>query len=171
MVRIFFVFICLEFGLALFSFLKAHSFFCLFVTATLSAAMISKKPNVLYMSKEATDKDRKLKMQMIMSTDTDTKNTEYVWRVDGFFGDQKGDLTVFKKNFPENTLMYSNQGTTSMAKGELAIYLINVVLGQVLPMLNCPPDLDNYVCKKMRLRCLFQSIMLRLESLRALREL
>ena len=116
--------------------------------------MISKKPNMLYLTKEATDKDRKLKMQMIMSTDTDTKNTQYVWRVDGFFGDQKGDLTVFKKNFPENTLMYSNQGTISMAKGELAIYLINVVLGQVLPMLNCPPDLDNYVCKRNEVKML-----------------
>ena len=41
-----------------------------------------------------------------MSTDTDTKNTEYVWRMDGFFGNKKGDLMVPRKNFPENTLVY-----------------------------------------------------------------
>ena len=85
---------------------------------------------------------------MTMSTDTDTKNTEYMWKKDGFFGDQKGDLTVFKKNSPENALLYCNQWTIFTAKGEFTIYLINVVLGQVLPMVNCLPDLDNYVCKR-----------------------
>ena len=34
----------------------------------------------------------------------------------------------------------------STVKGDLAIYLVNVVLGQVLPMRNCSPDIDNYVC-------------------------
>ena len=33
-----------------------------------------------------------------------------------------------------------------MVKGDLAIYLVNVKLGQVLPMINCPPDINNYVC-------------------------
>ena len=65
-----------------------------------------------------------------------------------FFGNKKGDLMVPRKNFPENTLVYWNQGTISTVKGELAIYLINAVLGQVLPMVICPPDLDNYVCKR-----------------------
>ena len=81
----------------------------MFVTATSSAAMAPEKANMLYLSKEATDKDRKLKMQMIMSTDTDDKNTGYIWKKDGFFGNQKGGLTVFKKNFPENILAYCNR--------------------------------------------------------------
>ena len=146
-----FVFIFLEFGLVLFSFLKLRPFF---VIVTFSAAMIPKKANMLYLSKEATDKGRKLKKQMIMSTDTDTKNTEYIWKKDGFFGDQRGDLTVLKKNFPENTLVFCNQGTISTMKGELAIYLINVVLGQVLSMVNCPPDLDGYVCERNEVKML-----------------
>ena len=40
----------------------------------------------------------------------------------------------------------SNQGIISTVKGDLAIYLVNIKLGQVLPMINCPPDIDNYVC-------------------------
>ena len=43
-------------------------------------------------------------------------------------------------------MIYVNQGTISTVKADLAIYLVNAVLGQVLPMINCPPDIDNYVC-------------------------
>ena len=43
-------------------------------------------------------------------------------------------------------LFYVKQGTISTVKGDLAIYLVNVVLGQVLPMINWPSDIDNYVC-------------------------
>ena len=84
-------------------------------------------------------------MQMLVSTDGDSKNTEYVWKCNGLFGNQKGELTLFKRDFPENILVYINQGTISTVKGDLAIYLVNVVLGQILPMINCPPDIDNYV--------------------------
>ena len=59
---------------------------------------------------------------------------------------------VFKKNFPENTFVYCNQGTIFTVKGELAIYLINFVLGQVL--LNCPPDPDDYVCQRNEVKML-----------------
>ena len=55
---------------------------------------------MLYLSKEATAKDQKLKMQMLLSTDNDTKNTEFVWKHNWFFGSQKGELTLFKKGFP-----------------------------------------------------------------------
>ena len=55
----------------------------LFVTAT-STLEILKKANILYMNKEATSKDQKLKMQMLLSTDGDSKNTEYVWKCNGF---------------------------------------------------------------------------------------
>ena len=106
---------------------------------------IPKKANMLYLSKEATTKDQELKMQMLLSTDNDTKNTEHVWKHNGFFGNQKGELTLFKRDFPENTLIYINQGTITTVKGNLAIYLVKVVLCQVLPMINCPPDINNCV--------------------------
>ena len=61
-------------------------------------------------------------------------------------------LTLFKRDFPENTLIYINQGTISTVKGNLAIYLVNVVLGQVLPMITCPPDIENYVCGESKVK-------------------
>ena len=48
----------------------------------------------------------------------------------GFFGDQRAELTILKANFPENTLVYVNQGTVSLVKGgEKAISLDFVVVG------------------------------------------
>lgn len=63
----------------------------------------------------------------------------------GFFGDQKGDLTIKKPSFPENTQVYCNEGTISNLKtGNYKIYLDSAVLTQIIPANNSPPDLDNY---------------------------
>ena len=65
----------------------------------------------------------------------------------GFFGDQRAELTILKANFPENTLVYVNQGTVSLVNGgEKAIYLDFVVVGQIMPAANADPsiDLDKY---------------------------
>ena len=68
-----------------------------------------------------------------------------------FFGDQRAELTILKANFPENCLVYVNQGLLSVVKGgEKAIYLDYVVLGQIMPTANADPtiDFDTYVCKE-----------------------
>ena len=82
---------------------------------------------------------------MLLSLDEeDSNNSEKIWKKNGFFGDQKGEFTIKKANFSENTLVYCNQGTVSTLKaGEYTIYLDYVVLGQLILANNCP-DLDNY---------------------------
>ena len=48
---------------------------------------------------------------MLLSLDkSDTSNSEKIWKKKGFCGDQKSDFTKTKVNFPENTLVYCNQG-------------------------------------------------------------
>ena len=89
----------------------------------------TKKASTLYLSKEANEK---------------------IWKEFVFFKDQRFELTISKANFPENTLVYINQGSLSVVKGgEKAIYLDFVILGQIMPIANPDPkfDLDNYVCK------------------------
>ena len=67
----------------------------------------------------------------------------------GFFGDQKGELTIKKPNFLKNTLVYCNQVTTLPLKaGDYAIYLDYVILRQIILEDISPPDLDNYVLKE-----------------------
>ena len=91
-------------------------------------------------------------MQMLLFTDNDTENTERVWKRNRFFGNQNGELTLSKRDFPENTLIYINQWTVLMVKGNLATHLVKVVLGQVLTMINCPPDINNDVCRENKVK-------------------
>ena len=75
-------------------------------------------------------------------------DTELIWQRNVFFGDQKGDSTINKVKFPENTLIYTNQGFVSTLKGgDYTIYLDYVILGQLICTKNLPEDFDNYECK------------------------
>ena len=79
----------------------------------------------MYLSKEATSKDASLKMQLLFSSRDDDKClTKAIWCRNGFFGDQKGEFTITKVNFPKTTLTFVNNGTLSTVKdGDCAIYL------------------------------------------------
>ena len=56
---------------------------------------------------------------------------------------RKKNLTIPKANFPENTLMYVNQGSVSLVKGGgQAIYLEFVVIGQLMPVANSDPSMN-----------------------------
>ena len=60
----------------------------------------------------------------------------------------KGQILLFLNrisfSFPENTLLYANQGTNfTMKAGEYAIYLDYVLFGQLIPVKNPLEDLDN----------------------------
>ena len=69
------------------------------------------RPNMMYLSKEATNKDSSLKTQLLLLTGDEKKvDTEKIWNKVGFFGDQTADFKINKANFPENTLIYVNQG-------------------------------------------------------------
>ena len=99
---------------------------------------------MLFLSKEASNKDQQLKTQMMISfQDGKAKNTKHVWQESGFFDDHRSDLTIPKANFPENTLMYVNQGSVSLVKGGgQAIYLEFVVIGQLMPVANPDPSIN-----------------------------
>ena len=124
--------------------------FSLLVIASQSSVEVSKKANMLYMSKEMTNKDNNIKMQMYFASDSDdSKGSKKIWDKDGFFGEQRSDLTLLKTDFLENLLVYVNQGTVSTVKGgDQTIYLVNIVLGQVISLANSPPDIEDYICQE-----------------------
>ena len=105
----------------------------------------------MYLYKEATSKYLQLKSQMVFSvTDNESKDSEKIWKGHGFFGDQRAELTSLKANFPENCLVYVNQGQLSILKnGEKAMYLDFIILGQIMPAANADPSInfDTYECK------------------------
>ena len=108
------------------------------------------KANMMLLSKEMTDKDRSLKTQLLIRTENNSDEKvsgEKVWQNDGFFDDIKPDLNLEKKNMPENTLYYVNQGYLSTVKnGDLAMYNHNFILGQLIVAANQPSDVSSYEC-------------------------
>ena len=105
----------------------------------------------MYLSRETESANQKTKSQMFLTVgESSSKNTEKIWAKNGYFQDQKIDLTIAKVNFPENTLCYVNQGTVSQIKDGNAFYLENVIPSQIMAMANIDPsiDLDTYEFKK-----------------------
>ena len=71
---------------------------CSFLAAeTVLRLGIIQKANMMYLSREATNKDQSLKMKLLLLTDDKTAlDTELIWKKSGFFGYQKGVFTINK---------------------------------------------------------------------------
>ena len=114
------------------------------------------KANMLLLSKEMTDKDKSMKTQLMYKSKQENKlSGEKIWKKDGFFKDVRADLNLEKVNIPENCLLYANQGFLSTVKsGEIAMYLNNFVIGQLIIAANQPKDINTYVCSKNEVKLL-----------------
>ena len=107
---------------------------------------------MMLLSKEMTDKDRSMKSQLLISTSTNNEDErlsgERVWKRNGFFKDIKPELNLEKVNMPENCLFYANQAFLSTVKnGDLAIYVQNFIIGQLIFAANQPKDISSYSCQ------------------------
>ena len=101
------------------------------------------------MSKEVSDKDRSMKTQLLMTTSSSDEKVsgEKVWKENGFFKEIKPEMNIEKANIPENTLLYINQGFISTVKsGELAMYVHNFIIGQLIVAANQPENIETYSC-------------------------
>ena len=107
------------------------------------------KDNMMYLSKEATNKDQSLKMKLLLMTDDKAAvGMELIQKLGRLFGDQKGEFTINKPKFPESTLIYANQRSIlTLEGGDHAIYLDYVVLGQLICAKHLSEDFDTYDCK------------------------
>ena len=104
----------------------------------------NKKMSMMFLSKEASNKDVNLKTQMMigMKEEKGESSTERLWRENDFFKDQRTGLTIAKCNFLGNTHVYVNNGSITPVKGGHVMYLDFIILVQLLPVANSPPDLD-----------------------------
>ena len=115
------------------------------------------KANMLLLSKEMNDKDRSMKTQLLIkSGDSDEKlSGEKVWKENGYFNDIRPELNLVKVNMPENTLFYVNQGFIWTVKnGDLAMYIQNFILGQLIVAANQPDNIDEYHCAENEVKLL-----------------
>ena len=105
---------------------------------------------MLLLSKEMTDKDRSMKTQLLIRSNTSDEKLsgEKVWKENGFFKDIRPELNLEKVNMSENTLYYVNQAFLSTVKNsEIAMYIQNFILGQLIFAANQPKDVSEYVCQ------------------------
>ena len=105
---------------------------------------------MILLSKELTDKDRSMKTQLIIrsqSSDDEKLSGEQVWKNNGFFKDIRPELNLEKVNIPENCLYYVNQAFLSTVKnGDIAMYAQNFIIGQLIFAANQPKDISTYTC-------------------------
>ena len=112
---------------------------------------------MLLLSKEMTDKDKSMKTQLLFKPKNDDKvcSGEKIWKENGFFQDVRAELNLEKVNIPENCLLYVNQGFLSTVKsGEIAMYLHNFIIGQLIIAANQPEDISTYICSKNEVKLL-----------------
>ena len=105
---------------------------------------------MLLLSKEMTDKDRSMKTQLLIRSNTSDEKLsgEKVWKENGFFKDIRPELNLEKVNMPENTLYYVNQAFLSTVKNsEIAMSIQNFIMGQLIFAANQPKDISEYVCQ------------------------
>ena len=114
------------------------------------------KANMLLLSKEMTDKDKSMKTQLLFKPNKEDKlSGEKIWKEDGFLKDIRAELNLEKVNIPENCLLYVNQGFLSSVKsGEVAMYLHNFVIGQLIIAANQPKDISTFICSKNEVKLL-----------------
>ena len=105
----------------------------------------------MILSKEMIDKDRSMRSQLLIRSTPSNKDEklsgEKVWKKEGFFKDVKPELNLEKVNMPENFLFYANQAFLSTVKnGDIAMYVQNFIIGQLIFAANQPKDISSYTC-------------------------
>ena len=98
------------------------------------------------LSKEISEGDHAIRSKVVVANiDGEKKSSKAVWEKDGFFGTINPDLSIHKKDFPENALVYINQAYLTVKDGEVMIYCDYVILGQLIALKNPPEDLDEAI--------------------------
>ena len=119
-------------------------YFLIILAKMLSDIPKLEKANMLLLSKEMTDKDKSMKTQLLYKPKEDKLSGEKIWKEDGFFKDVRAELNLEKVNIPENCFK----------SGEIAMYLHNFVIGQLIIAANQPKDIANYTCLKNEVKLL-----------------
>ena len=128
---------------------------CFVCLAQSMASSMLQKSSMMYLSKEATTKDRSLKTQVLLVIgDEKITDTEKIWKKQVFLVIKVQILQLIRqisrrihwcmpiRHIKYNTIQYSN---INLIKGDLAIYLDYVVLGELIPAKNSPQNLEDHM--------------------------
>ena len=84
-------------------------------------------------------------MTVSAENDQGKRNSTDLWKKKkGFFSSQVCDFSLEKGNLPENTIFYLNQGYLSYKDNKRIYYIDLYIVGQIIPLLNQPKNLQEY---------------------------
>ena len=108
----------------------------------------SGRANIMLLTRELTEADQSVRSQVVVANlgdSSDKRASERVWQENGLFGELKADFSLYKKDFPENALIYINQDYLSSKDGELVVYCGYAIVGQLITLKSSSDDLDSAV--------------------------
>ena len=84
--------------------------------------------------------------------DNGKRNSTALWNKNGYFSSQVCDFSLEKANLPKMTIFYVNQAYLSYKDNKKIYYTDVYIIDQVVPLLNPPEDMKNYVSKSDELK-------------------
>ena len=84
--------------------------------------------------------------------DNGKRNRTALWNKNGYFSSQVCDFSLEKANLPKMTIFYVNQAYLSYKDNKKIYYTDVYIIDQVVPLLNPPEDMKNYVPKSDELK-------------------
>ena len=128
-------------------------FFCLATTTEIYSATSSviSDANLVTLIKKTTDNNNKNYTTKLLAKKFDKKDLlpqeisgERVWKEPVFFGELRTDYNMEKVNFPENSLIFTNQAYLAIQKNKKIFYCDYFILRQIIEASNLPNDFQNY---------------------------
>ena len=80
------------------------------------------------------------------------KNCTRIWPEYEHFKQQLCDFHMDKNNFPENWILYIDQGYLTAKDNKRMFYAHYYILDQIIEAINPPKKVENYVCKDREVR-------------------
>ena len=98
--------------------------------------------------------DGRMETTITAEKDNGKRNSTELWNKNGYFSSQVCDFSLEKANLPKMTIFYVKQAYLSYKDNKKIYYTDVYIIGQVVPLLNPPEDMKNYVPKSDELKIL-----------------
>ena len=83
---------------------------------------------------------------VVANIDNEEMAGECKWERDGYFGSINPDISIHKKNFPENAVVYLNQVYLTVKDRDVMIYYDYAILGQIVAFrASLPENIDEAI--------------------------
>ena len=103
------------------------------------------------MKKKMVLPEKKIQATIIASKFDDdsgqVSSSSRIWQQYGYFNQQPSDFNMKKNNYPENSIIYINQGYLTIKNSKKMYYGDHFIIGQIIEAINPPENIAKYVCK------------------------